>query len=374
MSTRVFYYMLTMLLIPIVLVSYHHFTDPGLLTTIGLSIMSYFLTLYAIPRCMNAHLRHNLGGVDINKPYDKDNPKKIPESMGLQSSSSFLFALVIIAAFSNDKKDLYPALVSVVITTLLGFADDVLDIPWRVKIVIPIFTVLPIILDYNGSTTICLKGFLLPLRKIVRIECIDIGVFYQIFICLLTVFCTHSINIYAGINGLEAGQSLIVACFLLFHSLYYWNEDSQTQAAATILLPFIFSTYALLHFNWYPSRVFVGDTFTLTAGTTIAAAGILGHFSEMTLLFMTPQIINFLLSLPQLFGIIPCPRHRLPKRNPNTGKLEGIKTNLNVVNWWLILFGPKTEARLCVELMLFQIGCCIGAYAIKYFYNNSLLP
>ena len=33
-------------------------------------------------------------------------------------------------------------------------------------------------------------------------------------------------------------------------------------------------------------------------------------------------MFNFLYSLPQLFHLIPCPRHRLPKLNPETGLLQ----------------------------------------------------
>jgi UDP-N-acetylglucosamine--dolichyl-phosphate N-acetylglucosaminephosphotransferase len=65
--------------------------------------------------------------------------------------------------------------------------------------------------------------------------------------------------------------------------------------------------------NRYPSRVFVGDTYTYFAGMTLAVTGILGHFSKTLMLFFIPQFINFFISLPQLFGFIPCPRHRLPK-------------------------------------------------------------
>jgi UDP-N-acetylglucosamine--dolichyl-phosphate N-acetylglucosaminephosphotransferase len=89
---------------------------------------------------------------------------------------------------------------------------------------------------------------------------------------------------------------------------------------------------------------------------------------------MIPEVINFVMSLPQLIGIVHCPRHRLPVLNKETGKLEGKRTNLNLVNWWLILFGPKTEGRLCGELLAFQFFCCIGAYVIKYFYNQGLVP
>ena len=47
-----------------------------------------------------------------------------------------------------------------------------------------------------------------------------------------------------------------------------------------------------------------------------AVAGILGHFSKTLLLFFIPQIINFILSAPQLFGLVPCPRHRVPRYIP----------------------------------------------------------
>lgn len=63
----------------------------------------------------------------------------------------------------------------------------------------------------------------------------------------------------------------------------------------------------------YPSSVFVGDTFCYFAGMTFAVVGILGHFSKTMLLFFIPQVVNFVYSLPQLFHIIPCPRHRLPR-------------------------------------------------------------
>lgn len=70
---------------------------------------------------------------------------------------------------------------------------------------------------------------------------------------------------------------------------------------------------SLFVFRRYPSAVFVGDTFCYFAGMTFAVVGILGHFSKTMLLFFIPQVINFIYSVPQLFHIVPCPRHRLPR-------------------------------------------------------------
>jgi len=96
------------------------------------------------------------------------------------------------------------------------------------------------------------------------------------------------------------------------------------------MIPFIACSAPILLRNWfvkyfwfsfkissllfrYPAEIFVGDTYCYFAGMTFAVVGIIGHFSKTMLLFFIPQIINFLLSVPQLFHFIPCPRHRLPR-------------------------------------------------------------
>ena len=38
----------------------------------------------------------------------------------------------------------------------LGFADDVLDIPWRVKLTLPTLASLPLVLAYGGGTGIAI--------------------------------------------------------------------------------------------------------------------------------------------------------------------------------------------------------------------------
>ncbi|CAN0501511.1 unnamed protein product [Scytosiphon promiscuus] len=37
----------------------------------------------------------------------------------------------------------------------------------------------------------------------------------MVYMGMLAVFCTNAVNIYAGINGLEAGQSFVMACAIL---------------------------------------------------------------------------------------------------------------------------------------------------------------
>lgn len=194
---------------------------------------------------------------------------------------------------------------------LLGFVDDVLDLRWAYKIGLSFLATIPLLVAYSGPTNIIMPKPLVFLLG----ESIEFGVLYLFMMSLLSVFCTNSINIYAGINGLEVGQSIIIGCSMLIHSSiqFYYNPNSLTSLPLFLILPFITTSCALLYYNWYPSRVFVGDTYTYFAGMTIAVVGILGHFSKTMMLFFIPQLINFAISLPQLLGFIPCPKHRLPR-------------------------------------------------------------
>jgi UDP-N-acetylglucosamine--dolichyl-phosphate N-acetylglucosaminephosphotransferase len=142
-------------------------------------------------------------------------------------------------------------------------------------------------------------------------------------------------------------------------------EYHQAHAFSIFLTqPLMATSLAMLAYNWYPSSVFVGDTYTVFAGMTMAVVGILGHFSETLLIFFLPQVLNFLLSLPQLAGIVKCPRHRLPRYDPATGLLTGTKDG-TLVNVYLRLFGPKSEKSLCIHLLVFQVGLRYMYIAIR---------
>jgi UDP-N-acetylglucosamine--dolichyl-phosphate N-acetylglucosaminephosphotransferase len=184
---------------------------------------------------------------------------------------------------------------------------------------------------------------------------------------LLSTFTTNSINILAGINGSEVSQALIIGISVILNDLLYlplpvnfhiplhllgsraevevggvWRAGMAYGSQELVerhlfsmyfMLPLVFICIGFMYHNWYvpsllsnfitgrqlrdirryPARVFPGDTFCYVTGMAFAVVGIQAHFSKTLLLFFLPQIFNFVLSCPQLFGIVPCPRHRLPR-------------------------------------------------------------
>ena len=251
----------------------------------------------------------------------------------------------------------HSALLSICFMTLLGFADDVLDLPWRYKFILPVFASLPLLATYNGGTDIVLPSLVGQLRgaapgggappaptalgalvqslSLLELKAaeggavlVEMGMWYYVYMGCLGVFATNAINIHAGINGLEAGQAVVIAIAVLTTNLMEIASDGKEphQGAhlfsALLGLPFLAVTLAVLAHNVFPARAFVGDTFCYFAGMTLAVQGIHGHFAKTLLIFFAPQAFNFFYSLPQIAKVYPCPRHRLPHFNAATGLLE----------------------------------------------------
>ena len=57
------------------------------------------------------------------------------------------------------------------------------------------------------------------------------GVLYYVYMLMLVIFCTHTINILAGINGIEAGQALVIAISVLLNDLLFLFNNSNKASS-----------------------------------------------------------------------------------------------------------------------------------------------
>lgn len=363
-----------------------------------ISVVSFLLVSRFVLSMQHLFVKASLFGKDINKRGTPAGDIPIAESLGLISATIYITVLCFLhlVGYHNGDSHMYTiAMACVTFMTLLGFADDVLDLKWRYKLVLPLFASLPLLVNYTHKTTVIVPHIVRPLvAHIAQLfgggtavgtsgRLVDLAYGYFIYMALLSIFCTNAINIHAGINGLEAGQVAVITAFAIVHnglnlqSSGIAKDDMLLLRAhhafsLDMLLPLLAVTLGLLRHNWYPSRVFVGDTFCYFAGMSLAMASILGHYSVTLLLLFIPQVVNFLYSLPQLVGLRKCPRHRLPTFNRQTGKLEAVKSHMNLVNLTLWVCGPMTESWLCVVLLILQVVCCSAGLAVRAVYLHYL--
>lgn len=300
------------------------------------------------------------------------------------------------------------AILSLQSVSILGIGDDLFDIRWRHKFFIPAFAAIPILIVYFVDFDVTSVVVPVPLRPYLG-ELFNLGYLYYVYMAGIAIFCPNSINILAGINGIEVSQSLVIAFLLVLNDTFYLFVPYPHPATDShlfslyLLLPFIGVSLALWHHNWYPAKVFVGDTYCYFAGMVFAVVGILGHFSKTLLLLFIPQIFNFVYSAPQLFRLIDCPRHRMPRFNARTGLLEASvtpwprppkkamsmvlklldrlwllrittdesgtiteTTNLTILNLWLVWFGPMREDKLAIGILVMQTACGLFGLFVRH--------
>jgi UDP-N-acetylglucosamine--dolichyl-phosphate N-acetylglucosaminephosphotransferase len=355
-----------------------------LLVAIVLSSIGYYICQRYIPRVMVILFERNIYGIDINKSTKEkreefgkmrktgvfsEEYKKlvIPESLGIVVGGVYLCVVFLILVLTGiPLAQANGAVTSVTVMLLLGFVDDVLDVKWRYKILLSFFGAIPLVLPYDGSLSVVVP---VPLRDLVGSSVVYLGPLYLVYMMLLCIFCCNSINILAGVNGVEVGQSIVIAVASIAHNVVQLRHGKDhtphNLLALMILIPFLFVSVALWTWNRFPSRVFVGDSYTYFAGITLAVAGICGQYSKTLLLFFIPQVINFVISLPQLFHIVPCPRHRVPSWDSKRNVLVNSK-NYTILNLILLVCGDMHERTLTNVLIAFQVICCVVAFQVRY--------
>lgn len=201
------------------------------------SLVGYRWTLYIIPKLEPRHVKAGLVGKDINKKGTEAGDRPVPESLGLAPGVVCLACLAVIQLIHTGRvvprlcsmmdlgdcedrdseawmDDFPAALASIALMLMLGFVDDVLDLPWRVKLVMPLVAALPLLAAYSGSTAV---GIPSPIVEYLNLKqtWLELGPLYYVYMAMLVIFCTNSINILAGVNGLEVGQSYIISVAIL---------------------------------------------------------------------------------------------------------------------------------------------------------------
>lgn len=219
-------------------------------------------------------------GVDVHKP-----DKPVTAEMG------GLAVLVGVAVGASSFYLLDPGLPSLFLASLLtvlligivGVVDDLISIRQRYKPFIVATMTIPLVLALFGSTDIDF-----PL-----IGSIPFGALYPLIIVPLGVTTSANLsNMLAGFNGLEAGCAAIGIGTL---TLLSWIKGETAGFAIGIL--FLSAYIGFLFLNWYPAKIFPGDTGTLMAGAAIATIGLSSGLIFASVVVSIPAALDFTLKM-----------------------------------------------------------------------------
>jgi phospho-N-acetylmuramoyl-pentapeptide-transferase len=106
----------------------------------------------------------------------------------------------------------------------------------------------------------------------------DLGFFYYVVALLLLTGMVNSVNLTDGIDGLASGITLVVGIFFSAVAFFAIQAAPFASALSLIGATLIGGTLGFLVYNFYPARVFMGDTGSLyLGGMVVGAAFLLGN-------------------------------------------------------------------------------------------------
>jgi UDP-N-acetylglucosamine--dolichyl-phosphate N-acetylglucosaminephosphotransferase len=256
-------------------------------------LVSFLVVVIFTPSAIRLLREKGVTGIDVHKP---ERPE-IPKGGGYVILFAIVFALLIIVGLTTfhilevEMVGLFAALVSILMAGMIGLLDDNLDFRNRTKITLPLIASIPMVAMSVGTPTITIPF----------IGTINFGIAYALVIVpLMMTFIIDSTNMYAGMNGLEAGLSAINASGLVLYVVLIPYLDSHTVTATEteggiVAAALLGASLGFLIFNKYPARILSGDVGNLPMGATMAAALIIGNMDRLAIMMYIPFAINFLL-------------------------------------------------------------------------------
>jgi UDP-N-acetylglucosamine--dolichyl-phosphate N-acetylglucosaminephosphotransferase len=259
-------------------------------------LLSFFAVLVVMPLWIRKMKQIGIVGKDMNK-YNKP---KIAEMGGVPVVMAFVFSLLFYVGLSTfyygDQTSVIPVLACIstlLIIAVIGMIDDIFG--WKIglkqkhKVLLTIPAALPIMFINAGHSTMFFPFF----------GELDLGILYPLVIIPLGIIgAANGFNMLAGYNGLEAGMGVIILSTL--GGIAYLSGNGLASLIAFVM---VFALLAFLKYNWYPAKIFPGDTLTYSVGAVIAIVAILGNMEKIAILLYALYFLDFLLPMRKRFHI-----------------------------------------------------------------------
>ncbi len=257
-------------------------------------LISFGVTYALTPAWIRAARRIGLVGKDMNKYTRPD----VAEMGGIAVVSGFVAGVLYYIGlstfyFHQSANLIYilAALTTVLIITIIGMLDDLLG--WKIglkqwqKPLLTLLAALPMMVVNAGESSM-----VLPI-----VGNVDFGILYPLLIIPLGITgAANGFNMLAGYNGLEAGMGVIILGTLGFIA---WQ--SNLGWVAIIAGCMVLALLAFLRYNWFPAKIFPGDSLTYSVGALIACVAILGNLEKIAVILFIPYFLEFVLKARSRF-------------------------------------------------------------------------
>lgn len=211
---------------------------------------------------------------------DKPNQRKVhqkimPRLGGLAIYISFIIGVLVLRP---ETPYMGAILLGSTIIVLTGILDDIFELSAKAKLIGQIAATLVVVL-WGG---VQVEFINLPFTT----DILEFGFLSIPITVLWIVGITNAINLIDGLDGLAAGVSSIAIITISIMAILIPNPF--VVVIGGILLA---STIGFLFYNFYPAKIFMGDTGAMFLGFMIAVLSLLGFKNVTFISFVIPLII-----------------------------------------------------------------------------------
>ncbi len=279
----------------------------------------------------------------------KVHKKLMPRLGGLAIFISFLVGFIL---FFPDSKYALPVIFGAGIIILTGVLDDLIQLSPKLKL--------------SGQ----LLAALIVVLGGVRVEFINLPFGGEIQFGLLSIpitiiwiiAITNAINLIDGLDGLAAGVSAIALLTISGMAITMGNIFVVFMG-----LMMLGSTLGFLIYNFYPAKLFMGDTGSLFLGFMIGVLSLLG-FKNVTLFsFIIPVIILGVPISDTIFAIVRRTIQRKPLSAPDKSHLHHCLINLGYTHPETVLMIYAMSALFSLAAVIFSQTTLFGAAFVILF-------
>ncbi|RZV12663.1 glycosyltransferase family 4 protein [Aliarcobacter butzleri] len=270
------------------------------------------------------------------KLIDKPNERSLHQVEKSRAGGIAIFLSFIIGLiFFNVNLSFYLVL-GFFIIFFLGIYDDIKNLSSKIKF----FWIMV------AATFLYIDGYFIN----------SIGVFFKVdlimppsiaylFLLFAVVGFINAMNLIDGLDGLSSGIGIVILVSFAYIGFKY-SDNFLFYISMTL----IFSLFGFLIFNWYPSKIFMGDTGSLSLGFVIVVLSIYSINSN----YISAVSVLLLAAVPILDTLIVMFRRISQKKNP----FKADKTHIHHV----ILFQQNKNVRktslilILLQLIFVYIG------------------
>ncbi len=241
-------------------------------------VLAVILSLVLTPQA--ARLGRAIGALDRSK----DPP--IPRAGGLAIVAAWVLALLLLAlAFAParallgySRTELSAVYVGALAILALGVVDDVWRLKAAPKLAVEVAVAAGLYLAGVRASTIWLPFGIVALGHAAGLA----------FTVLWIVGITNAFNLLDGIDGAAAGAAI----FALL-AVFVTSETLGQPLVALLTVSLAGATLGFLRYNFFPARVYLGDTGSLLLGFLLATLSIQGATKGPTIVAIAIPVVAF---------------------------------------------------------------------------------